>query len=275
MDGPGELDRSPEGLLLGLVALSPPHVPDRAGLTRQCDRLSSVLTQAKQRTPGLDLVVFPELALHGLAMDPKPEILCRIDGPEVARLRDACVRENVWGCFSILEQNPHGHPYDSGLLIDPAGEMRLHYRKTHPFAPIEPWAPGDLGVPVCHGPKGSKLAMIIGHDGLFPELARACADRGATVMLRTAGYTNPGHHTWPMTNQANAFCNLMYTASVCLCSRDGAFHSRGEAMVVDPEGTIITSADPAPDEIVAAEVHPWQATLARRHWGINRTRLSA
>ena len=91
------------------------------------------------------------------------------------------------------------------------------------------------------------------------------------MLLRTAGYTNPAHHSSQMTNQANAFCNLMYTASVCLCGRGGAFHSRGEAMVVDPEGTIVACGGQSPEELVTAVVHPLQATLARRHWGINRS----
>ena len=110
MDGSGELDRSPEALLLGLVPMSAAQVSGRADLARQTDRLSAFLAEARQRTPDLDLVVFPELALHGLAMDTNPEILCRIDGPEVAVLKGACGREQVWGCFPILEQNPHGNP---------------------------------------------------------------------------------------------------------------------------------------------------------------------
>ena len=32
-------------------------------------------------------------------------------------------------------------------MIDAAGELRLHYRKIHPWAAVEPWAPGNLGVP--------------------------------------------------------------------------------------------------------------------------------
>ena len=36
--------------------------------------------------------------------------------------------------------------------------------------------------------------------------------QGADIMLRTAGYTAPIRHAWNITNQANAFCNLMYTA---------------------------------------------------------------
>lgn len=54
---------------------------------------------------------------------------------------------------------------------------------------MEPWEPGDLGIPVCTDPKGCKLALIICHDGMFPEMAREAAYKGAEVMLRTAGYT--------------------------------------------------------------------------------------
>jgi hypothetical protein len=32
-------------------------------------------------------------------------------------------------------------------------------------------------------------------------------------------------HAWKITNQSNAFCNLMQTASVCMCGSDGTFDS--------------------------------------------------
>jgi formamidase len=35
-----------------------------------------------------------------------------------------------------------------------------------------------------------KMALIIYHDGMFPEMAREAAYQGAEV-LRTAGYTSP------------------------------------------------------------------------------------
>ncbi|MFX4864901.1 nitrilase-related carbon-nitrogen hydrolase, partial [Acinetobacter baumannii] len=91
----------------------------------------------------------------------------------------------------------------------------------------------------CDGPNGSRLALIICHDGMFPEMARECAYKGAEIMLRTAGYTAPIRHAWSVTNQANAFCNLMATASVCLAGSDGTFNSMGEAMICNFDGTVI------------------------------------
>jgi formamidase len=268
MNGLGGLNRSPDGLVLGLVQLALPVVVNKTDLARQTEKISAMVTKARKSLSTLDLVVFPEYALHGLSMDTNPDIMCRLDGPEVAIFKAACVREKVWGCFSIMEQNPHGNPYNSGLIIDAAGELRLYYRKMHPWTPVEPWEPGNLGIPVCDGPRGTKLALIICHDGMFPEMARECAYKGATVMLRTAGYTGPIRQAWGVTNQSNAFCNLMYTASVCMCGSDGVFNSMGEAMVCDFEGTVIASGGGVPDEIVTAEVRPRLAADARRSWGV-------
>jgi len=150
--------------------------------------------------------VFPEYSLHGLSMDTSPEIMCSMDGPEVGAFRQACAENAIWGCFSIMERNPRGNPFNSGIVFDDKGDLKLYYRKLHPWVPVEPWEPGDLGIPVCDGPNGSKLALIICHDGMFPEMARECAYKGAEIMIRTAGYTAPIRHSWTITNQANAFC---------------------------------------------------------------------
>jgi formamidase len=83
--------------------------------------------------------------------------------------------------------------------------------------PVEPWEPGNVGVPVCDGPNGSKLSLIICHDGMFPEMAREAAYKGADIIIRTAGYTAPIRHAWQITNQANAFQNLAYTPA-CACA---------------------------------------------------------
>lgn len=268
MSGLGGLNKSPDGVVLGLVQLQLPVVKTPADLAQQLEKVCAMVTKARNNMPTMDLVVFPEYALHGLSMDTNPEIMVRMSGPEVAALRVACIENNIWGCFSIMEYNPDGNPYNTGLIIDADGEIRLKYRKLHPWVPVEPWEPGDKGIPVCEGPNGSTLALIICHDGMFPEMARECAYRGADIMLRTAGYTAPIRHSWKITNQANAFCNLMYTASVCMAGTDGTFNSMGEGMVVNFDGTPLVEGSGVPDEIITAEVRPALAREARRLWGV-------
>jgi len=268
MSGLGGLNKSPRGVVIGLVQLELPVVTTPAELRLQVGKIDAMVTKAKKGSPNVDLVVFPEYSLHGLSMDTSAALMCRLDGPEVAVFKTACARERVWGCFSIMELNPSGNPYNSGILIDPSGELRLYYRKMHPWTPVEPWEPGNLGIPVCDGPNGSKLALIICHDGMFPEMARECAYKGADIMLRTAGYTSPIRHAWRITNEANAFCNLIYTASVCMCGSDGVFNSMGEAMIVNFDGTPLAMGSGVPDEIVTAEVRPDLVAEARHLWGV-------
>ncbi len=268
MNGLGGLNRSPKGVVIGLVQLQLPVVDTPAALAAQADRIVAMVGKARANMATMDLVVFPEYALHGLSMNTDPALMCRMDGPEVAAFRKACVDHRIWGCFSIMEYNPHGNPYNVGLVIDDAGEVKLYYRKMHPWVPVEPWEPGDGGIPVIDGPNGCRLGLIICHDGMFPEMARECAYKGAEVMLRTAGYTAPMREAWRFTNQSNSFCNLMVTASVCMAGSDGTFDSMGEGMVVNFDGSIVAHGTSGrPDEIITAEVRPDLVREARSVWG--------
>jgi len=269
MSGLAGLNKSPNGVVISLVQLQLPVVAAPDDLARQTAKIVAMVGKARRSMPTMDLVVFPEYALHGLSMSTDPAIMCRIDGPEVQAFRAACAEHGIWGCFSLMELNPMGNPWNSGIVIDDRGELRLYYRKLHPWVPVEPWEPGDLGIPVVDGPKGAKLALIICHDGMFPEMARECAYKGAEIMLRTAGYTAPIREAWRFTNQANAFCNLMVTANVCMSGSDGTFDSMGEAMVVNFDGAILAHGTTGrPDEIVTAEVRPDLVREARIHWAV-------
>lgn len=269
MNGLGGLNKSPGGVVIGLCQAQLPLIKTRADLARQTERIVALVGKARGNLSSMDLVVFPEYSLHGLSMDTDPAVLCALDGPEVAALAEACARHRIWGCFSIMEHNPGGYPYNTGLIIDAAGQVQLTYRKMHPWVPVEPWEPGDGGIPVVTGPNGSRIALIICHDGMFPEMARECAYKGAEIMIRTAGYTAPIRDSWRFTNQSNAFCNLMVTANVCLSGSDGQFDSMGEGMIVNFDGQVIAHGTSGRvDEIITAEVRPDLVREARRHWGV-------
>ena len=269
MSGLGGLNKSPNGVVVGVVQLQLPNVATKADLQRQTARIVEMVGKARRNMGGMDLIVFPEYSLHGLSMDMNPEIMCALDGPEVAAFKAACAEHKIWGCFSIMERNPGGNPYNSGLIIDDHGDLKLYYRKMHPWTPAEPWEPGDIGIPVCEGPKGAKIALIICHDGMFPEMARECAYKGAEIMIRTAGYTAPIREAWRFTNQANAFQNLMATVNVCMCGSDGSFDSMGEGMIVNFDGMVLAQGTSGrADEIITAELRPDLIREARKHWAV-------
>ena len=269
MSGLGGLNKTPDGVVIGLVQLQLPTIAAKSDLAALTKKICAMVQKARKGMPTMDLVVFPEYSLHGLSMDTNAELMSRLDGPEVASFRQACIDNRIWGCFSIMEYNPDGNPYNSGLIIEDEGEIKLYYRKMHPWVPVEPWEPGNIGIPVITGPNGAKIALIICHDGMFPEMARECAYKGAEIMIRTAGYTAPIREAWRFTNQSNAFCNLMVTANVCMCGSDGTFDSMGEGMIVNFDGSIMAHGTSGrPDEIITAEVRPDLVREARAHWSV-------
>lgn len=258
-------------LTLGLVQQQVPRVRDRDDVARVAGEVATTVTEIAGAFPTVDLLVFPEYGLHGLRKDSwaQDSVMLDIDGPEVELLRHACADAQTWGCFSVMEANPAGAPFNVAIIVDDSGDIALYQRKLHPWVPKEPWEPGDQGVAVCDGPHGSRLAVLICHDGMFPEVAREASYRGANVLLRTAGYKFPIRQSWRITNEANAFHNLAYTASVALAGDDGNFiGSMGEAMICDFEGTVIASGDSTPGRVVTASIVPGRADEARRTWGV-------
>ncbi len=81
MTGPGDLDETPNGLVIDLVQLQLPVVETKDDLARQTAEIVAMVGKARRSMPTMDLVVFPEYALHGLSTSTDPAIMCRLDGP--------------------------------------------------------------------------------------------------------------------------------------------------------------------------------------------------
>ena len=103
------------------MQLKLPLVVTPDDLAAQTARVVAIVAKARRNLGTMDLVVFPEYMLHGLSMDTNPAIMCRMDRPEVAALKQACIDNAIWGCFLIMELNPGGYPYNTGLIIDDLG----------------------------------------------------------------------------------------------------------------------------------------------------------
>ena len=86
----------PQGVVIGLVQLQLPVVETAQELAAQAQRVVTMVGKARRNNPGMDLVVFPEYALQGLSMSTKPELMCRMDGREVAAFRAACLEHQAW-----------------------------------------------------------------------------------------------------------------------------------------------------------------------------------
>ena len=160
-----------------------------ADLARQTDRICPWWARRGATCRAWIWWFFPESRCTDSRWTPTRRSV-RIDGPEVEHFRAACSATDLG---LLLD---HGaQPAWQSLQLRPDHRRRRRdpalYRKLHPWVPVKPWEPGDLGIPVCDGPNGSQNRAIICHDGMFPEMARECAYKGADIMIRTAGYTAP------------------------------------------------------------------------------------
>lgn len=77
------LNKTPNGVVLGLVQLQLPVVKTRGDLAAQTEYIVAMVGKARRNMPTMDLVVFPEYALLGLSMEDeiitaevRPDLLC-------------------------------------------------------------------------------------------------------------------------------------------------------------------------------------------------------
>jgi formamidase len=125
--GLGGLNKSKDGVVIGLVQLQLPVVKTRSDLAQQTSRIVELVGKARRNLSTMDLVIFPEYMLQGLSMDTSNEVLCDRTGPEMQACSAACKEHNIWGCFSIMERNMEApnHPYNVGIIFDNDGREVL------------------------------------------------------------------------------------------------------------------------------------------------------
>ena len=151
----GGLNKTPNGVVIGVVQLQLPVVATPSDLSDQAQRIVEMVGKARRNM--VDLVVFPEYALHGLSMSTDPAIMCTLDGPEVAAFRLACATHRIWGCFSVMELNPRGNPYNSGIIIDDRASSSSTTGRCTPGCRSNPGTRRHRHSG-GNGPNGSKIA---------------------------------------------------------------------------------------------------------------------
>ena len=93
MNGLGGLNKSENGVVLGLVQLQLPVIKSSTDLKTQAKRIAEMVAKAKRGMPTLDLLVFPEYSLQGMSMNTDPDVLSTMDGPEGRRFQAGLHRQ--------------------------------------------------------------------------------------------------------------------------------------------------------------------------------------
>lgn len=145
-------------------------------VSRNLDQIDILARKAKAE--GAELVVFPELAVTGLA-DPAKSAQ-PIPGPATGSLCKLAKALDLYLVCGVAEQAGEAL-YNSACLVAPDGQLSV-YRKTHLAADEQDWATAGEAWTVVDTPLG-RVGLLIGHDASFPEAGRVLALRGCDLIV--------------------------------------------------------------------------------------------
>jgi len=248
----------PERTTAGVVQMT-----STADVSRNLDAACALVEQAAAR--GASFVGLPEnFAFLRSEGEPVPEPQ-ELDGAWVARMAELARRLRV---TLLLGSLPERVPGDSrvrntSVLLGPGGETLAIYRKIHLF---------DIDLPGMEHLKESKavkagdeivvaptplgpVGLSICYDLRSPELYRELARRGARVLCVPSAFTErTGKAHWEVLLRARAIENLAYVfAPAQVGHHGGGRASHGQAMIVDPWGTVVAQV-PDGEGIALAEL---------------------
>ncbi|HET6526401.1 carbon-nitrogen hydrolase family protein [Sphingopyxis sp.] len=185
------------------------------------------------------------------------------DSPWPSALQAMAQKHGIWlhsGSMPLLADDGERR-VNRSHVIAADGSIRARYDKIHMFDVALPsgenwresasYEGGDALV-VVDTPLG-RMGLSICYDLRFPELYRALADRGATIIAIPAAFTvSTGEAHWHVLMRARAIetqCHVV-AAAQCGTHADGR-ETYGHSVAIDPWGTVV--ADAGGTEAMAAK----------------------
>ena len=259
-------------------------------------RMLALMTRAHAR--GAELVVFPELALttffprHFLAdaAEADPWFEETMPSNATAPLFEAAKRLGVGfhlGYGEIAHEvgadgQPRRRHFNTAILVSPAGEILLKYRKVHlpGHAEFDParavqhlekryFEVGDLGFPVIRAPmgrlEGVNMGMMICNDRRWPEAWRVLGLQAVELVMlgyntpstnqSAAGFEAPHLRVFHshLSVQAGAYQNACFAVAVAKAGTEDGCEMFGHSIIVNPQGEIMAQATSWDDEVIVAE----------------------
>jgi predicted amidohydrolase len=203
----------------------------------------------------VDLVALPEVwPLQGSAPQIR-EAAEPIPGPRTDRLAEFAARHQVWvHGGSVLERDGE-RVFNTSVLFDRDGSVVAAYRKIHLFDADPPGAvpsressvfsAGDQVVTA--ETEFGRVGLSICYDLRFPELYRALAVQGATIMFVPAAFRfETGVDHWEPLLRARAIEDQAFVVAAAQWGSWGPpgkeRRNYGHSLVADPWGNLVAQA---------------------------------
>lgn len=262
----GSISSSRDTVGVAVVNYRVPILESKEEVLENCHTIADYVKGVKMGYPGLDLIIFPEYSTEGFHPTKWRELCTTVPGPETEIFCKACRDNKVWGVFSITgEINSKGNPYNSFILIDDTGDIKMNFHKINPWVPMEPWYPGDETM-VVKGPKGLMIGANICYDSNMPEIVRDTVMKGAELVVRIQGYMYPSKEQQIKLASVRAWENNAYFAVANLAGRDKLYYYFGHSNIIDFDGKTLAECGSSPDEVTYAELSISAIRRARKNW---------
>lgn len=127
---------------------------------------------------------------------------------------------------------------------------------------------------MCDGPKGARFTVIICADIGYPEIWREAVHKGANVILHPSHWPDsitPFDDLWELANRTCAVFSNAYVIAVNSVGLDECLSFKGNSMVVDPTGRIISEAAVGVPYINYSAIIPSQVDMLRTQGGADGT----
>ena len=196
---------------------------------------------------GAVLAVFPEATMVRFGSDLRAAAE-PLDGPFCSGLAQACALTGVAAVAGVFEPAADGRVYNAAVAFSGSGTLVASYRKLHLFDALgqresELVAPGASAV--LAELAGVPAGLQICYDIRFPELSRALAVGGASLLVVSAawqaGLFKEEH--WVTLLRARAIENTVWLAAAGQVPDPDSPPTRaptgiGRSMLIDPLGVV-------------------------------------
>jgi predicted amidohydrolase len=164
---------------------------------------------------------------------PENEFIFSEKGEEIIHKVRQITKNSKVICAITIDEKVVQSYYKTTFLIN-SGKILGKYRKTHlEREENNLYTPGDLGLPVFKTPYGY-IGIMIGYEGLFPEISRILTLKGADMIIWSSKFTNDKQINICRTRSAE---NKIFVA----CSNSIYSLGSGHSLITSPSGQILTS----------------------------------
>jgi predicted amidohydrolase len=189
--------------------------------------------------PGVDMIVFSELAAHG----PLHGRASTNPGADEDVFREVAARHGVWLIPGTMFVRRDDSIYNHAIVIAPDGSIAGRYDKMFPFTPFEAGVAGGTEFLVFDVPGVGRFGLTICYDIWFPETTRTLTSAGVEVLIHPVLTGTTDRAAEIAIVHATAAMFQCYVVDVNGLDAGGV----GRSLVADPSGRAVHQAGQTPE----------------------------